>query len=333
MSNNTALPTQVHAIHPDNRKNFKALAPKSKDIRTSRSVMRTACTNCFRNNGNDDEPELELLRCGKCKSVWYCSKECQRKHWSKHKPNCKEEDGSGVSKLVQNLYANQLLNKHIQACFILHFGLLQNPHLDKPFMARIDLGIEPADITDFLKVFMGEPLGETTMKGMLQINKFCPATPEQMEGLTPMRMNIWREARASTDRAGFRNTPVGLIEFGNGMNPQTLTCPVRVGEDALDLVNESPPWVMTSAITGESNDLPFNIETCMEFMNTHIRADKKDQLLLRTDMRPSDIQIMRDAANGATTIPGQILRAKMAREDIFKPVMAGAGWVGRVPLV
>lgn len=29
-----------------------------------------------------------LLKCGRCKKVWYCSKECQRKHWKVHKGVC-----------------------------------------------------------------------------------------------------------------------------------------------------------------------------------------------------------------------------------------------------
>ena len=31
----------------------------------------------------------ELLRCSACKKTYYCSKECQKKDWKKHKPRCK----------------------------------------------------------------------------------------------------------------------------------------------------------------------------------------------------------------------------------------------------
>jgi hypothetical protein len=55
----------------------------------------------------------------------------------------------------------------------------------------------------------------------------------------------------------------------------------------------------------------------------HIRADKKDQLLLRQEMRPSDIQIIRDTAADLKTHPARILKAKMVREDIFRPLMVG----------
>lgn len=27
-------------------------------------------------------------RCSKCKSVWYCSRDCQLNHWKDHKPIC-----------------------------------------------------------------------------------------------------------------------------------------------------------------------------------------------------------------------------------------------------
>ncbi|KAJ7238278.1 hypothetical protein B0H12DRAFT_1237955 [Mycena haematopus] len=148
-----------------------------------------------------------------------------------------------------------------------------------------------------------------------------------------MRMDIWRQARAGANRTGFSNDSVGLMEFGNGESQQTITCPVHIQKAAMDLVRESPPWVMKSAITGKTTEAPFNIETCMEFINTHIRSDKKDQLLLRTDMRASDMENIRDACAERDTYPARILRAKMGREAIFKPLAVGEAGAAFIPLV
>ena len=40
-----------------------------------------ACAFCSTEKAN-------LLKCSRCKSVFYCSKECQKFHWKAHKPNC-----------------------------------------------------------------------------------------------------------------------------------------------------------------------------------------------------------------------------------------------------
>jgi len=50
------------------------------------------CSNCFMldkdlsdDNGNDGK----LLKCGACRRIKYCSRECQKKHWKKvHKRHC-----------------------------------------------------------------------------------------------------------------------------------------------------------------------------------------------------------------------------------------------------
>ncbi|KAJ6573112.1 hypothetical protein DFH09DRAFT_1312375 [Mycena vulgaris] len=324
------MPIQIHAIHPDNEANFKAVATSPQNIRTTRSAIRTACTKCF--NNDHEHPEIQLRRWGKCKGVWYCSKECQTSHWPQHKKSCSPVDGSGIGKLVQNFYSNPLLNTHLQACFILHFGLLRRPQLDTPFMARIDIGIEPANMPDFFNIFIGQPVGDK-VQGMLQVNGFTPLPAAAMADITPMRMKIWREARESANKNGFKGDSVGLVELANGEGEQTITLPVHIQKAAKELARQLPPWVMTSAITGKVTEAPFNIETCMEFMNTHIRADKKNQLLLRTEMRPSDIQIIRDAAADSNTHPAGFLKAKMAREHIFKPLMVGNGFAARVPLI
>lgn len=37
-----------------------------------------------------DNPEGKLMKCGGCRAVEYCSRECQKKAWKKHKVECKE---------------------------------------------------------------------------------------------------------------------------------------------------------------------------------------------------------------------------------------------------
>ncbi|KAF7332777.1 MYND-type domain-containing protein [Mycena kentingensis (nom. inval.)] len=64
----------VQAVHPENRKNFKTVATPRADVKTNKSTQKLACTRCFKIDAE------ELKRCGKCKSVWYCSKECQTAH-------------------------------------------------------------------------------------------------------------------------------------------------------------------------------------------------------------------------------------------------------------
>ncbi|KAJ7726109.1 hypothetical protein B0H16DRAFT_1735813 [Mycena metata] len=202
--------------------------------------------------------------------------------------------------------ANPFLNLYLQAYLILHFDLLRHPHVDPPFNARVDIGIEPAEIPDFLDIFLGNQPRAGETKGMVQVNAVTP-------------LELIAAAELSPERA----------LFGNGESVQTIASTIRIHPVAMELVCRAEPQVRTSAITGEVTEVPFNFDTAL---NMHIRADKNDQLLLRTTLRPSDVQNIRDAAANLPTHSTRVLRAKMARESIYTPVSVSGGVVTRMPL-
>ena len=46
-----------------------------------KKAIKHRCLTCNKNG---------ILKCGRCKKAYYCSKDCQRKHWKMHKIKCKE---------------------------------------------------------------------------------------------------------------------------------------------------------------------------------------------------------------------------------------------------
>lgn len=53
-------------------------------------LFRQTCANCTKTERTTTEGGIERFKkCGKCKKVYYCSVDCQKIHWKKHKVDCK----------------------------------------------------------------------------------------------------------------------------------------------------------------------------------------------------------------------------------------------------
>lgn len=239
----------------------------------------------------------------------------------------------------------------IQSCFALAFDLQHRQQLDRPFAARLDIGVEPTDILKFYDVYTGRPT-DSNIPGMVQLNAFTPFPDTFIE---EGWMSIWRKARETASLNGFPNAAVGILIVSKSSG-LICTYALMIQQRIIDYIRQTPKLTNISAVTGQTTEQPLDVAGCMEYaiftvsalhnlltvcafcvhrmMNKHIRADTKNLLSLRTEMTESDIKTIRDAAviNVHTTRPanwGQqilpppqmaasILKEKMLKETLYK---------------
>ena len=76
--------------HGDTQKSRSHLANWSEGINRRYGVQvdpewrKKSCLMCMK----DEKPDAKFQYCAKCRSVCYCSKECQKAHWRDHKLAC-----------------------------------------------------------------------------------------------------------------------------------------------------------------------------------------------------------------------------------------------------
>ncbi|KAG2031622.1 hypothetical protein BDR03DRAFT_972191 [Suillus americanus] len=303
-----------HATHPDRDNQFRAIAVSRKFLKENQKKFRVQCSQC--------QVSLEKpLKCAKCKSVWYCSKECQKKHWPTHKPRCHNvERSSGAFKFIRMFILNPILMGLLKVGIVIDCGLIDNPRIgfDVPFGVRVDIAIEPSDILDFVGLYFNNNSPGEKLQGMVQVNAMTPWE------LTPERLNIWREARARHDAEGFAKDPVGLVDFVDISctedSVDSATAQFHFPCIILDIAKEREPFVRVSAVTGEFRE-PMTAMTCLESLNMHIRADTENQLHLRTEMTEQDKEVIRAAGRNEDTYLARIVREKMRRERLYVDIV------------
>lgn len=306
----------VHATHPDRDTFFHAEAVSSKFLKANQKYVGVECTQC---RMRLDKP----LKCAKCKSVWYCSKECQKKNWSKHKPTCHEDErSSGLLKLVQMIITNPVILGYLKLGVIFACGLLDDPQIgfDTPFMARVEIAIEPSDILDFAGLYFNDRTTGEKLQGMVQLNAITTWNHSMQTPLTPKRLSMWHEARARLNAEGFAKDPVGLIEFF-GCSPadtgNSITAEFHIPAIMLAVARIRKPFEYISAITGTLIEQPLSAVACLERVNLHIRADKENQLRLRSEMTEQDKEAIRAAGRNEDALSSHILKEKMGRERLY----------------
>lgn len=179
-----------------------------------------------------------------------------------HKQSCHEVEGSGCLKFFQGLLSNSIILLYLQCSLAFEFDLVQNPIVDRPFFARVDIGLEPSSLKTFFDLFQGKDPHLDKIEGMVQINAL---TQKPSDGAVhPQLMDQWRLSRKIAAEDGLASSPIGLVDFAMVNSTQRgLTASMIIPPLALQMAREAEPFSRSSVLRGKWQ-VPMNAATCIE---------------------------------------------------------------------
>lgn len=154
--------------------------------------------------------------------------------------------------------------------FVCEFKLHEKPIIDKPFIARCDISIEPSDITIPLRLMMGQIDRKdiTSLEGMLHIKNFVPLDASHAVDAT--RLELWKNTKRENAERGFLNAPVGLIDFHTTNTEQSITFGMVVQDAAIGSIKAGVGFETESALLPGKMTIPLSRDACLEYVTLFI---------------------------------------------------------------
>ncbi|KDR82502.1 hypothetical protein GALMADRAFT_237826 [Galerina marginata CBS 339.88] len=306
----------------------KSLFPNPKRIKDVRRVMSKACHFCTK--GEDTTSKFHV--CAKCKEIPYCSRECQKAHWPRHKITCVPPTGLiDFPKVCQTLMANDFLLFCFEMLLVNEFDLVNKPWRpgSEPLQVQIILDVEPCATADLLKLFSTKAkIDSRVIQGMLQVCFVVSKNSSELE--------------FKSDLLSIQNYPIERYaeEFGLGKEPyvsitflrvvdgktQIATSAFVVHQPAIETCRELKKLVVPappgSGVEGDSILLPMSTFACIELINGLIQHDSSNDWLMRMNMRERDKQAIKDAAAAR---PDQLIRLMVKKKILNRIKVAKTG--------
>ena len=181
-------------------------------------------------------------------------------HRPEHKELCAAGLGAGLESLVtKSLVSNPLVIHYLLVCAALLHDLDKitseeelNARARKPLHARVDIGIEPADIGDLVRLCKDPAqYDHTGVEGMLQFHHF-----DKPGSIRPDTLVAWKQTRAKLDEVGYPNSPVVVFEFVND-EKQSFCCSLPFYSYTVDAAKEAETF---SSQPRRINNLPIRYD-------------------------------------------------------------------------
>ncbi|KDR67403.1 hypothetical protein GALMADRAFT_258355 [Galerina marginata CBS 339.88] len=212
------------------------------------------CHSCGRLPGEKEE----FSKCARCRGVFYCSQECQKKDWADHKKCCKEPDKQRafIVKCIGRMNVNADLMRAI--------GLALGEELLPAFTAASDnrkmwvacanLFISPCEEENIKSLISTDipfkDLLDKPMQGRVKIVGLSDVT-DMNTSIDDRDRVLWQKLRDDMDRSGYRDTTyIVLLQFGYNKKG-VFNMPFAVRADDLARIRKD------QEIGKKNNDTPF----------------------------------------------------------------------------
>ncbi|KDR66399.1 hypothetical protein GALMADRAFT_1160089 [Galerina marginata CBS 339.88] len=218
LQENNALSPEDSEIFSNFLTNLKTLPPrKSLALGNSKSCC------CFRCGRAPAVNEPSFSKCARCKSVFYCSRECQKKDWPVHKRACSDSEkqrGFILKSVLRWQDDQEIMNALILAVaygFLDKFTMTPNPR--KVWVAGAVIGLLPCDKLD-MQALLSPDVPLTThlkkpMMGGLRVMDVYEDKDFTVDGRTRA---MWQSCRDNMDSIGLWDFHVVVVMFHNKRN-------------------------------------------------------------------------------------------------------------------
>ncbi|KDR68291.1 hypothetical protein GALMADRAFT_283186 [Galerina marginata CBS 339.88] len=278
----------------------QASSPGTPDIKEGRKRMGLICIGCTKREEPGSGQKFQV--CGNCRSC-YCSRECQKADWKKHKPQCQAPRNglfSGFANICRNLMAHRRITRWVEILIATELDLINKPSNGQPLGVELWTSFEPSDDQTFVELFKrSAEIDSSPMQGMLQI---C--------AIASKGVAVDESSRAITAPG---DVSITFVRPTGGASFETVEISRTISEEALTFCRgvqerDGPRDSVSGRMTKEQE-----IVLCIDSVNLLIDQDTTNDWLLRMSMHEKDKQIIRDAVDADMTGIGRFVNQKANR--------------------
>ncbi|KDQ50760.1 hypothetical protein JAAARDRAFT_81798 [Jaapia argillacea MUCL 33604] len=246
------------------------------DIKQNLASLPMFCWCC-----NEGKSRADLKVCSRCKTARYCTTECQKRDWPKHKEACLatplQWDRGCVKKMAERFLANDAFMSDLSFFAAITLKLHEDPTNATRYGVQLICSAIPVEPSP------GSSTARTPSQVMFHLKSIKRMPIDECRDRETPLMGQIEQVHKDMTMAGANGDPVVMFDlrcFEEDGEGARMAQWLRITRRWTETVKKGPPTLLLDPILG-SMDTILTPEFIHESINAKIRRDKDNKLKLR----------------------------------------------------